>query len=249
MGDILEQLQALCGQLGVPVPPAPQPVPSAPEPAAPLAPKPALYQPVPGIDCWRCDYKQLPLGDGQADAIITDIPWASKWLRNVEEFSAWCAAKLKPGGIMTTLYTAYNLPLLLAELGKHLHYVWTCASPMHGCVPRPYTAFITRSCTLCVVYSNTTQPFIHRSPSDLLPYSWREKTKWHEHQQSLSVVQYLVEHFSRENDLVVDSCSGGWTTAEACWRTGRQFLGSDDRANCLDVARDRFASVTQQLGN
>jgi hypothetical protein len=33
---------------------------------------------------------------------------------------------------MATLYTARHLDRLLAALTKHLHYVWTCVSPMHG---------------------------------------------------------------------------------------------------------------------
>ena len=150
---------------------------------------------------------------------------------------------------MTTLYTGYNLDRLLARLTKHLHYVWLCVSPLYGCVPRPYTAWITRCTTLCVVLSNEKKPVIHRSPQDLLPYSWMEKKKWHEHQQSLSVIQYLVEHFAQEASLVVDPCSGGWTTMEACWRTGRRFVGSDDRPDCLDKARGRFAEMQAELAD
>ncbi len=216
-----QQLQALCGQLGVPVPPPPPPEPLSPQPVAP--PPPALYQPTPGIDCWHSKFEQLPLGDGQADAIITDIPWKKPWLKHAEDFAAWCARKLKPGGIMATLYWADNLDQLLAKLTTHLYYVWLCVSPMQGSIQRKHTAFVHRCCTLCVVCSNTKEPYIHRSPHDLLPYSWLEKEdrEWHEHQQSLPVVQYLVEHFAAEDDLVVDPCSGGWTTMEACWRTGR----------------------------
>ena len=33
---------------------------------------------------------------------------------------------------------------------------------------------------------------------------------------------------------------------EACWRTGRRFVGSDDRPDCLDVARRRFAEMQMQ---
>jgi hypothetical protein len=112
---------------------------------------------------------------------------------------------------------------------------------------RLHTPFVTRCCTLCVVYSSTATSNIHRSPCDLLPYSWREKTPWHEHQQSLPVVQYVVEHVAPENCLVCDPCSGGWTTMEACWRTGRRFVGSDDRADCLDKARGRFAEMQANI--
>ena len=224
--NTLELLNQVCAGMGNP--PIPPPLP------------PASFSPCPDITCYQSDFRRLPITGGSVDAIITDIPWATDWLPNVEEFAAWCAKVLKPGGIMATLYTAYNLDKLLARLSKHLHYFWTCVSPMHGSA-RLHTPFVTRCCTLCVVYSSTDTPHIHRSPCDLLPYSWREKNPWHENQQSLSVVQHLVEHFAREGDLICDPTSGGWTTMEAAWRTGRKFVGGDIRPHCLDLAQRRFA--------
>ena len=224
--NALARLDRLRKRLHVPPPPPPPP--------------PERFSPARNITCYRCDFRRLPIKAGSVDSICTDIPWATDWLDNVEEFSEWCAKVLKPGGIMATIYTAYNLNRLLTGLDTHLNYVWTCMSPLYGAtlMRRPY---VTRSCTLCVVYSNG-QPKIHRSPCDLLPYSWMEK-RYHEHQQSLPVVQYLVEHFAEKDCLICDPCSGGWTTMEACLRTGRRFVGSDNRENCLDVARQRFANV------
>jgi hypothetical protein len=221
----LETLEQLCGELGIP-------------PASP----PQSYSPAPDITCYRCDFRRLPLEPASVDAVVTDVPWADDWLPNVEEFGACCKTILKPGGIMATLYTARNLDRLIAELKKNLNYVWTCFSPMHGS-NRLHTPFVTRCCTVCLLFSNGEKSNFHRSLCDLLPYSWRERTTWHEHQQSLSVVQYIVEHVAKEGSLICDSCSGGWTTMEACVRTGRKFVGGDDRPNCLDVARRRFAAM------
>jgi len=179
----------------------------------------------------------------EADAIITDIPWDGKWLEHVEDFAAWCAAKLKPDGIVTTLYSAHNLDRLLAD---------SRSTPLHLDVLQPLvkgrpslSPYLVRHCTLCVVYSNTRKPYFHQRPKDLLPETCGEEHRWHEHQQSLSVTQYLVETFAPEGSLVVDPCSGGWTTAVACYRAGRKFLGSDDRPDCLDVARRRFTELLQ----
>ena len=57
------------------------------------------------------------------------------------------------------------------------------------------------------------------------------------------VVQYLVEHLVKEGSLVCDPLSGGWTTMEACWRTGRRFVGGDNRHDCLEKARGRFEEM------
>ena len=144
-----------------------------------------------------------------------------------------------PGGIMSTLYTAYNLDKLMAGLGKHLHYVWTCTSPMH--VTPPAKLYVTRSCTLCLVYSNTDKPDIHRSPCDLLPYSWTGKALPRTPAVPASCA-VSCQDLSKEQALIVDPC-GGWTTMEACVRTRRKFVGSDVRRDCLDKARQRFSDV------
>ena len=159
--NALARLDRLRKRLHVPPPPPPPP--------------PERFSPTRGIDCFRCDFRRLPVKAGRWTRSSRTFRGRASWLDNVEEFSEWCASVLKPNGIMATLYTANNLNQLLAGLDKHLHYVWTCTSPMHGAtlMRRPY---VTRSCTLCVVCSNTDTPEIHRSPCDLLPFSWREGT-------------------------------------------------------------------------
>ena len=89
--DTLDQLEALCGQLDIPVPPPPPPEPPAPKPVA-LPSQPVHYQPFPDIDCWcPCDFRNLPVEPGTVDAIVTDIPWAKDWLEEAVQFSKWCA--------------------------------------------------------------------------------------------------------------------------------------------------------------
>ena len=54
----------------------------------------------------------------------------------------------------------------------------------------------------------------------------KEKT-WHDWQQPIGDVERLIECFSKPGDLVVDPCGGGFTTAIACHRLGRCFIGCD----------------------
>ena len=69
--NTIDQLEALCGQLGIPVPPPPPPEPSK-QPAS----EPEVYRPAEGIECWcPCDFRNLPVGPGTVDAVITDIPY------------------------------------------------------------------------------------------------------------------------------------------------------------------------------
>ncbi len=241
MNNIHAQWQALCRQFNIPL--------SAQPSAAPLAPESqlVLYQPAPDIICYRCDYRQLPLKDGGVDAICTDIPWAGDWLPNVEEFAEWCAAKLKRGGIMATWYGTWGLDRLMERLGRHLHYQWMFISPSFGGTQFK-TRFVQARYTPCLMYSNVPNVRLYRAIDDWCPSSRREKGL-HEHQRSLPPVQFIVEAVAEPGALVVDPCSGSFTTAQACYNSGRRFIGSDNRPNCLDVARQRFEAFTAPNNN
>ena len=220
-------LDRLCTEFGVPPVPPPPP--------------PKCYSPAPDIHCYGCDFRRLPVKQGSGDAICTDIPWASDWLPNVEEFAEWCAKVLKRGGIMATWYGASGLDRLMERLGRHLYYQWTFISPSAGGT-QIKSRFIQARYTPCLIYSNVPNVRLHRATDDWCPASRREKGL-HPHQRALAPVQFVVEAVAEPNSLICDTCSGGWTTAEACYRSGRRFIGSDNRSNCLDVARRRFRDV------
>jgi ubiquinone/menaquinone biosynthesis C-methylase UbiE len=247
MNNTRDQLHLLCGLVGVPVPPAPQPAPLptvelSQQPVVHEPAPPVLYQPTEGIACYcPCDFRNLPIEPGTVDAVVTDIPWAGTWLPNVAAFAEWCARVLKPGGVMATWYGQPHLAACMTELNKHLRYQWLFVAPFYGTVPTK-PRIITSLYRPALVYSRGDKLRLHRAVQDWVLGCRREKTL-HCHQQSLAPTQYLVEAFSKEGDLVVDPCSGGWTTAEACWHAARKFVGCDINANCLEIARKRFRLV------
>jgi site-specific DNA-methyltransferase (adenine-specific) len=68
----------------------------------------------------------------------------------------------------------------------------------------------------------------------------REKS-WHPHQLPLAPVEDLVRCLTDAGDLVVDPCGGGFTTAIACYRLGRRFVGCDADADAVAIGRKRLA--------
>ncbi len=252
--DIKDNLRLLCGQMGVTVPPAPQPlvVEPAPQPVVHLPQKPPKpYQPFPGIDCYcPCDFRDLPVERGSVRAVLTDLPYAGKWLLpNVAEFAEWCSNALAPGGIMVTWYSHHHLDEVMVELGKHLHYQWILASPLYGTGAMRWLSFQPRF-QLALVYSKderirlrqATDDWMPGSIGDLVPAGPRDK-EYHKHQKTVCQQQYLIEMLTDEEDLVVDTCSGAWTTAVACRLTNRRFIGSDNDVVCLEKARERFKEL------
>lgn len=64
----------------------------------------------------------------------------------------------------------------------------------------------------------------------------------HPTQKPVSLFEYLIKTYSNENDIVLDNCMGSGTTAIACIRTGRNFIGfeSDTVFGYYDVLNKRI---------
>jgi SAM-dependent methyltransferase len=232
--SIKSALAALCAARGITMP--------TPEPEPPPPPPPELYQPTKDIACWKCDFRDLPVEAGSVRAIITDLPYEGTWHHNLPDFAEWACRVLQPGGILATFYGQAWLPRLLAELDKRLYWQWLFIEPWCGGYPL-MGRWVNSRYAPVVVYCNEPTMHLRRNVDDVLPASRKERD-CHEHQKSLASVQHLVQAFSgEEGDLVADCCSGGWTTALACHETRRRFVGSDNRPDCLDVARKRFANL------
>ncbi len=242
--DTKDQLQALCGQLGVPVPPPPPPEPIAPKPMVQPAPEPEVYRPAEGIECWcPCDFRQLPVEAGSVKLIATDIPYDEKWLNNdVPDFAAWCADKLADEGVLVTFYGHHNLAKCLHRLSHHLLYRWQLVSPIYG-VAGSHGNFVPRY-QLAAVFSKSKKWHPRQAVSDIMPAGKRlaanHTADEHPHRKTVSQMQFIVEAFSDEGDLVVDSCSGSWTTCIACRDMNRRFIGGDKEGKWMASAKEKL---------
>lgn len=110
----------------------------------------------------------------------------------------------------------------------------------------PHLKMVSKSIPIGVYSNGNWQP--SRKWCDTLHVEGREKD-WHEWQRPLEEVERLVKYFSAPGDLVVDPCGGGFTTAVACHRLGRRFVGCDiDKAAVAQgqerLAKEREPAVT-----
>lgn len=64
--------------------------------------------------------------------------------------------------------------------------------------------------------------------------------------KSLWTVEQIVSDYSRPGDLVVDPCVGGGTTAIACCRTGRRFIGGDVSREHAEMAANAVNAMVQR---
>ena len=85
-------------------------------------------------------------------------------------------------------------------------------------------------------------------PQSVLDFSNGDKTIESEHptQKPLSLIRYLVRTYSNENDLVFDGYSGSGTTAAACIKEKRRFIGAEMNKEYFDLSIKRLDDLKKQ---
>ena len=68
--------------------------------------------------------------------------------------------------------------------------------------------------------------------------------KRHPTQKPLKVIKWLIKYLSNKNDIILDPFIGSGTTAVACIKLNRRFIGIDLN---IDMAKKRIAKVQQEI--
>ena len=53
-------------------------------------------------------------------------------------------------------------------------------------------------------------------------------------------MQYLVQTYTNENDIVLDNCMGSGSTGVACLNTNRKFIGIELEENYFNISINRI---------
>jgi len=69
----------------------------------------------------------------------------------------------------------------------------------------------------------------------------------HPTQKPVTLFEYLIKTYTNEGDLVLDNCIGSGTTAVACIKTNRNFIGIEIIKKYVDIANKRINEAKQQL--
>ena len=78
-------------------------------------------------------------------------------------------------------------------------------------------------------------------------YFKRDNIKLHPTQKPLDFLRYLVRTYTNEGDLVLDNCIGSGTTAVACIKEKRHFIGYEITKEYFDIAQERIKQEQMQL--
>lgn len=87
-----------------------------------------------------------------------------------------------------------------------------------------------------------------RYPTDVIEFSnWngslfgkKHNAVQHPTQKPVQLIEYLIKTYSNEGDLIMDNCIGSGTTAIACIRTNRKYLGCEKNKDYFQLAMSRI---------
>ena len=83
-------------------------------------------------------------------------------------------------------------------------------------------------------------------PISVLDFN-REKDCYHPTQKPVNLISWLVRTYTNEGDLVLDNCMGSGTTAVACIKEKRHFIGYEITKEYFDIAQERIKQEQSQL--
>lgn len=85
-----------------------------------------------------------------------------------------------------------------------------------------------------------------RYPQSIVEFS-RDKDYFHPTQKPVDLLRYLVRTYSNEGDTILDNCMGSGTTAVACIKEKRHFIGFELNKDYYDKACQRIDAERRQL--
>lgn len=69
----------------------------------------------------------------------------------------------------------------------------------------------------------------------------------HPTQKPLELIRYLVRTYTNEGDIILDNCMGSGTTAVACIKEHRHFIGFETDKGYFDIANKRINEANNDL--
>ena len=82
---------------------------------------------------------------------------------------------------------------------------------------------------------------IKNTPKNVLTFSnASQKDKLHPTQKPVTLLEYLINTYTTENETVLDFTFGSCSTGIACLNTNRKFIGIELDDNYFDIGAERM---------
>lgn len=77
-------------------------------------------------------------------------------------------------------------------------------------------------------------------PKQLIYFTRDQRGRLHPTQKPVALCEYLIKTYTNEGDTVLDNCIGGGTTAFACLKVNRHFIGIELDEKYCNIAKERI---------
>lgn len=87
-------------------------------------------------------------------------------------------------------------------------------------------------------------------PKSILKFNKDHSSKrLHPTQKPVELFEYLINTYTKENDVVLDTCIGSGTTAIAAINTNRKYLGFEISDEYYNISKKRISETNSKLGD
>jgi site-specific DNA-methyltransferase (adenine-specific) len=85
-----------------------------------------------------------------------------------------------------------------------------------------------------------------RHPQSILPFNSVWKKDMHPTEKPIELLEWLINAYTNENDIVLDNCMGSGSTGIACVNTNRNFIGIELDEQYFNIAKERIENAEKQ---
>ena len=81
---------------------------------------------------------------------------------------------------------------------------------------------------------------------NIMEFNKKEKIKSHGATYTVEMCEYFIENFSKKNELFLDPFLGSGTTAVACEKLNRRWIGIEISEKYCEIAKQRIEQEANQ---
>ena len=212
---------------------------------------------------YHCDFRDLMrvanIRRNSVDLVLTDVPYSPDWIfENFQELCEVAYEVVKQSGTFVSYFGAQSW----VQVGAAAEAAGFFVAPLtavHYRTPirmiRFQKSVITRWEPVLVAVKSRdvlhglgnlleAEPVTDLTTDSLMIHQTSDKEKdKHKWQKPLAESEKMVEIYSKPGQRVLDFCGGSFTNAEACYRTGRKFIGCDIDIDAVRVGQKRLDDI------
>jgi DNA modification methylase len=84
-------------------------------------------------------------------------------------------------------------------------------------------------------------------PKNVLRFKKDSKNRLHPTQKPVTLLEYLIKTYTKEDEIVLDNCMGSGSTAIACLNTGRRYIGFELSRTYYEKSLQRIKEKLEKL--